>query len=527
MKPIQSGKKLWLLLVFLLSLAERPATASTGDHGLVVLWNRIFAAPPGPVEPHFISRLLGVAPNCSLPAQIESQVLAYRQLIVSAASPGEIKNYGKALENQARALAAQPSSSCRDLALATYGAASVALLTDIWMDQGYRYYYEGASDVPHLHVDSAWVFFAIGAARAQIINYNTMPSRSAQAQRRMVGYYDCGNTKIGVDPAQTPLNLGASIVHEFTHFFLDKNSALNSPSHAFPQSHFLQLIILDETIASLHAGALQRRFAQKYLRGNLTPERIGDLSFFSSAGPLAHYDEFDSNQTAIAQQKWGIYRFSGAIHPLFDDRLRMNLCPDLSPGAEANTYQLCPDPTAPRDPPSFRDDLYQRVARIYFNRQLNPGELWGLSPQGLDQTIPGFWRVQPPLPRTPDIEAFFLPFRGLALPDGVHLRGERFSLPEAYHVLSVLSAGGAPINLMPSAKIALLGLAAWFGPESRLCSQFKNAVRGGQLQDYIGTKLDPSGKSGDNGVMPGDNGVMPAGSIRPCLEIGDRFESKL
>src|SRR5262249_6390100 len=158
----------------------------------------------------------------------------------------------------------KPPGACRDLTLATYTAGSIAILTRLWNVNGGNDRISILSPRP-LPIEASWMFTMMAMFKLRVLSFESLQTG---ALKQIVGSYDCAQPKIVIDPAQRPLNLAAAVIHEMTHYFFDKASVLNSSPELLADSNspaFRRLIMLDEAIAAVHAGYLQRKFVLESL----------------------------------------------------------------------------------------------------------------------------------------------------------------------------------------------------------------------------------------------------------------------
>jgi hypothetical protein len=457
-------------------------------------WKKTFATSPKAIGSETITQLLGVPADCPSPSLIVGEVIRYRDLLYSSHSETRPNEVGEQLMTEIAKIAAEAPSVCRDATLSAYAAASVALLTRFW-------------DAPktlagvqaQLPIEASWVFATIAATRAHILEFSdSLPAH-------VTGTYNCVRTKILVDPKQRPLNLAATVVHEFSHYFLDKNSVANLPTA--PQSHIKPemlnwFIVLDEALASLNAGYMQRLFAERAL--HYAPTGNGDLSFYAQSGPLTH---IESKIPAAAYSALGTLdtfsQFELTAQLTFFHMQLQNV--ELSSDGKVT---ISPYGFGSKDLDRYRVDLFDRIAKVYYGRSLNEKEVHALNPSVLTAAFPETKRVTRFMP------FFFTPFElfgetgnPLVLGDDILDLNEKIVAHN--------------IDLLPAAKMALLGFTSAFKRKSDLCASFESAVNDGLLRDYLGTRLPDVI---ERVTRPGSEGVRPGSSaVRACVQIGDKI----
>jgi|GEM_PF-4058991 len=457
-------------------------------------WKKTFATSPKTIGPETITQLLGVPADCPRASQVVREVIQYRDVLYSSHSETRPNEMSEQLMTEIAKISAEAPSVCRDATLSAYAAASVALLTRFW-------------DAPktiagvqaRLPIETSWVFATIAAARTHILEL------SESLPTHVTGTYNCVRTKILVDPKQRPLNLAATVVHEFSHYFLDKNSVVNLPTA--PRSHIKPemlnwFIILDEALASLNAGFMQRLFAAEAL--HYAPSGNSDLSFYAQSGPLTH---IESKIPASAYLTLGpldtFSKFELTAQLTFFHMQLQNV--QVSSDGKVTS---APSGFGSKDLDRYRVELFDRIAKVYYGRSLNEKEAHALNPAILTAAFPETKRVSRFMP------FFFTPFELFGETGNPLVRGDDIlDLNE-----KILSGN---VDLLPAAKMALLGFTSDFNKKSDLCSSFESAVNDGLLRDYLGTRLPDVI---ERVTRPGSEGVRPGSSaIRACVQIGDKI----
>jgi hypothetical protein len=471
----------------------------SGDSASLHFWGTGFAGLPAPMSDSTPVDLRPFAKKCPGILQVNDWLVRYRRALMDPKTKAEeLNRFGEMLEQQMQK-AARSVSVCRDTVLATYAIASVYLLTQGWKVRS-------DSKNPELQStpqSAAWVHFTAAAIETGVLNFSDQIG-SHDHQPRILGSYECGSTKLSVNPVQRPLNLGAAIIHEISHYFFDKFSWLNVLKE-YRSDHFRELLLLEEAIASVHAGYVQRTFAQEVLAPHLKPDEIGDLALFADSGPIAQISK------KLSKTPSGGNDFEEFVRAAFF--VRVNFVSDdvevIQGGAQALK--------------TFREDLFNRISKVYFGRALTKQELKDLSPDGLNAlftTVPlggGFsFEVS--------LDHYFTPYSKILFP--LRWAPEK-NLPypkEDTHGWFVVSTTAG--NLVLDFRAPYEMVATLINPElkekQRLCRDFESWAQKQAPEQYVGILSDPN-KPGVDGVRPGAPATRLGQAVRACVQIGDRL----
>jgi hypothetical protein len=509
----------------------------------LALWQESFASIPDvPMWSQF-KELIGYQRSC------ESKVKSIWALV---------KNYGDLLkekdstlvqiQQQQRAiqdLINEKDSStgqCRSDVQKHYIGASVALLTRA--DRQLQGPQKGQLQLPlethFAYLTFSWLF---RNKIAPVVDERAFQTRSPHST---LGTFECTSESFSVTVLSNPLNLGATVIHEFQHLLGDKLSYLNVRLPAdgddpigiphgmalwqLKHENFRQFLVLDESLASLRAAWMQKKFHTIEWKTPQSPENIKDLTLFRKDGYLEKLLGFLNSKQNRSE---GIRNLSEGLGD-FNDVASLHL------GGSNN-----------RSVVAFRRQFLSEVFKIYFqntptetelklldpqllgdsllNNSVGPGEqvfLQSLFTFGLDAPIPSQWghtalskqefRQRYSDPRS---HVFWIQYK-MAAADGSLYPP---MLIEFRQVLAMLASLTAPL----------------FERESVICTELQKVVSSpnNSIASYLGIKKSQMGepvpdgsatnpgdegvRPGDEGVRPGDEGVRPGDSaVRPCLELG-------
>ncbi|MES2856798.1 MAG: hypothetical protein V4692_13080, partial [Bdellovibrionota bacterium] len=245
------------------------------------VWKSAFNGKPAPLNDSNLAQQFVSKPECEKPVvDLVQNIFRYRSLLRSSSSTtATVAQAGLSIQKKIETIVSKPGACQGDLVNAYIGS-SVYLLTRSWNPKRDS---NGTKIYPKT---GAWTYFVIAALKHGIIQplaQRALYGRSA----RVLGSYNCSTATISVDPVQRPLNLAATIIHEITHLFIDRVTSVEVPGVQSWESPFMQeFLIVEESVASLHAGYMQREFNVNVVAQNLKNSDFGDLTMYERGGPL-------------------------------------------------------------------------------------------------------------------------------------------------------------------------------------------------------------------------------------------------
>jgi hypothetical protein len=493
------------------------------DEKSMSLWGTTFSALPGPLNDVEVLKLLGPSPECPGVVTIAKQLQQYRELLMSSQSQlAVVQKYSQGFVDEIRVIMTKNhEKSCRDALVNTYIAGSVYLLTQSWRVIGSPKI-DGLHFIPEA---AGWTYLTIAALRKGMIKLKTPVLTQASSLKNssgkkdkasVLGTYDCDKAVIEIDPMQPPLNLAATLIHEYTHFFIDKYSSFNNLE--FKKENFREFLILEEAIAALHSGHLQREFADQVLAKQLDPKKIGDLSFFSTSGPMVKIGDQVSRLSGTVNS----YTFESLVTATFFIKDNIYIEED-----DSNVPMI---KGGSRAIEQFRNELFSRISLSYFGRTLQTKELHKLAPKSLNlifsgKELGGGFE----LAISPDL--FFTNYARVLRP--IRWTAEIGELKRNITDIGIFkitqSNKSMYYDMEPVMQMILaLGLEP-VKNKGQLCQIFEDATTSGSLNDYVG--VSNINRPGVDGVRPGVDGVRPemsntkpsSSSVRTCVLIGDQL----
>ncbi len=483
-----------------------------GDEASLYAWGKNFSGVPGPIiNEDNLPAYVASAYDCNQVKVVVNGLSLYRKMLIDKKSTSaQVHDFSMRLQTTVQNLSlAQPQ--CAQAIKATYAIGSIYILAQGWNVQ----VDSKDANLQETPVSATWVFATAAAIDSGIMKFDGVAS---DHRARILGTYECGPSAIVIDTDQPPLNLGATLIHEFSHFFFDKYSVFNGLGE-YRSDNFRLLLLLEEAIASVHAGFLQRSFARKVLAPQLDPDVMGDLTFFAPAGPIAQI----SNKISDRPNFYAIYPAEDFIRAAFfasSDWVDENGQSLFKGGVKALAQ--------------YRIDLLNRISKSYFGKDLTSKDIDDLSPEklkGLFTTVDvgGGWAYDI------SVEMYFTPYTKIIWP----LRWGPSNLltppkPKAmgYYILHTLM-GKLAVDFTSAIQMGLAITNPKAKAKQRLCRDFEAAAQGPGLQDYIGQFNKPGSEGvrpgsegvrpGSEGVRPGSEGVRPTALVRACVSIGDKL----
>jgi hypothetical protein len=286
----------------------------------------------------------------------------------------------------------------------------------------------------------------------------------------LLAAYDCPTSAIYYDPYLPLHDLAASIRHEISHLVQDRLL----PRH--PQLTAKEQILVDETLASVHAG-LQQAMAEVFRRDRETDGRI--------RFPQAGAPDPVSESFAQIDFDFSLYARHGHLQSIIE-MLRLE---------HQTTYQQVYQKIfAESDLTAHFEAILKLVGAVYFPREVFDA-----------RKIVRVLRSLPPA----DFDSYAFDPRG---ENHYTLKQQWIDQSELYRIWDL---GSDASLLVPSARAALRDL---FSPKkipSQQCEEFLERKKDGTLDDYLGHDADI--RPGGEGVKPGGEGVKPGTGTKPCL----------
>jgi hypothetical protein len=514
-----------LIICMVAMLSGFEANASQPQAGNSVaasepIWNQIFGSTPTVIDAKIFLRLLNPNRSCKLADDISQMMANYRLALSSNHTTAtQAATMAESLKAQALRLYQLPPSNCRDIALTVYATESVALLSGFYsLDGDAR-----KADSSELTVTKSLPFFTAAAILKGSLSLKTHNDRGV-GKKSVLGTYVCSSAQMNVDPVQEPLNLAATITHELSHLFLDKLSYLNSEEVSHGKARpgdFSKFILLEESFAALYAGALQRSFANEYLAPQLKGKNFSDLSFYSVSGPLEQISRLVESVTADRSAAFtavGIAAFFGSKDWILDFQPANFTAAQVIPGG-MRTLQLVQQYDT--EIKTARNSLYQKLSKTYFQKTLASSEFELLEPQQVAGIL-SFQSTQNPVLFAVGFDSIMAPQNRLAGPVRIIHGQARAEIPLA--AISAKTSNGKNIDLSVSSRMLRLLQDPYFLEKSRLCNRFETSVETGELDGYLGTKMESHSTYLPPMARPSEKGVRPAEKgVRPCILIGDRI----
>ncbi len=477
--------------------------------GNAVIWKKVFAGEPEPLSDANLALQMTKVPRCLAETKIlANQLLRYRELLRSkATSIKMVSDAGSELETRILK-AVRKKDSCLPDILATYVGTSVYLLGQNW-----RPTVKKNGDIVYPDT-AAWAYMAVAAIRQGVIRVQR--NFDDEAPLKVLGTFNCSKTQITIDVVQRPLNLAATVIHEFTHLLID-SGPLNSSEVSLRESIKL-LVAVEESVASLHAGYLQREFSNKVLSPQLRNKEFGDLNMFARSGPLDTLAKATDTRNGTHSYKFEEFLFQVLSHIRGDQPSRNSVADRM------RTFSL---------------KLFDRVSNGYF----------GSSFASLVRQSPGQVVVDGDFSNTdhPKKWTYDFPEDGYSDYSDLIRSGKttfrRPAHPLAFGMIQKKQGARELWHDLRSAMELIWMIEEIKRPDGRAnplvdsylptyCETFESQATKGELNQYVGLNTNRSGtdgvkpgtdgvKPGTDGVKPGTDGVKPSKGVRTCVSIGD------
>ncbi|HEX4925282.1 MAG TPA: hypothetical protein VFV50_14405, partial [Bdellovibrionales bacterium] len=346
-------------------------------------------------------------------------------------------------------------------------------------------------------------------------------------KQKILGGYDCVSAAMTVDPIQSPYDAAATLVHEMSHFYFDKGYFLE------PLKDGKAMTLLDESMAALLAGYVQRDFMMGRSSVDEPSKISSDLNFYTRAGVL------DSMWRKRTDLGWSFNHFVVLLEKV------------LFAEYAGEGYDL-------------GEKLYDTLAQAYFSG----GYPWESRVQSVLHTEK-FGQEEARRFSYPHIFSYL---STKVLTDSVRFTSDLKQI-EAFKrdrtLAPELSGDGGENSVLTSdGYLANFGLLMTYADRiatasekmSRSCEVFLEQLKSTELDGYLGKtpkSCEPdSNKSGGEGGRPGGEGGRPGGeggrpggeggrpggeggrpggeggrpggeggrpAIRPCVQIGDNL----
>jgi hypothetical protein len=349
---------------------------------------------------------------------------------------------------------------------------------------------------------------------------NRLSPENEDSSFRVLGAYDCRESKIYVDTRLRPYDLGATLIHELQHLLFDKITYWNNASH-FSDSEIENTLNLEESLAvftSSFAQYSQKAFAEK------KPERwvvMNNGKGKTETGKMRHIFQADTDLTFFSKKsilkriydlEWEHYK----TYSIYPDILSLSRFHKEATQLQTSkkTFLHSSNLESNRDIKkkfpalSAIQQLFGKVTDLYFshssevNSTLSRGTFELFSQRILSspaELFPGvssiFSSLEPTSGGYSDLRSILPPgvFERLRMKSGAFFRlyedrdlNERMDTPS-------------------------LG-----------CEQFQESLRNGRLDHYLGRIERPGGDGvkPSGPIKPGGDGVKPdLFGIRPCVHL--------
>lgn len=448
--------------------------------------------------------LLEIDSTCAESKEIRAGLKNYSALLTSSStSSADVMKANSALKRRIQDIAAS-NSDCRFPALSTYLLGSTYLLTSGLHDR----LNTGDRRVP---VSMAWAYFTLAALNQKVVIFaDGRPSDVKGRDKkfhRILGSYHCKSVTVRIDPVQSPLDLGATMIHELSHLFADRFDVDETGFRDSPQL-LPEKLLVEETQAALLAGYVQRSFFSERLSPQLRDEPLGDLSFFERGGALDRLA-----QKSREEVKSILYGPSLYAPNLIG---RKALCMEY----DSDDGNVRPEIR------EFTRRLLDKIYRPYFGESFDSAKLRRLEGQRRDSDFNC---------ALPYLDAHYLPYIEWWSSAQDHVL--KYVASSKYHFFTgwlwaYVSGTWKHLDVILDAEPAL----GTKGP-SQTCLTFSKKVRQQKLRGYLGEKT-PSQQPGTDGTRPGTDGMRPGvdgmrpgtDGMRPdtdagklCIQIGDQL----